>query len=167
MRAAAMAGIFDPQGKSRGTGAHLTENGELVIHCGDKIYVTGEHAGYQDPGLIDGYVYPAGPSRPRPDPLEQSSAAGEILLAHLKAWSWFREVEDPMLALGWIGCALVGGALDWRPHAWITGGSGTGKSTLAKASPRFVRERRAHNRRRDAGGRAPVAPATDAPGVLG
>jgi hypothetical protein len=132
MRAAAMCGIFDPQGKSRGTGAHLGENGELVMHCGDKIYVTGEHAGYQDPGLIGGYVYPAGPSRPRPDPVAQNSGAGEILLAHLKAWSWFREVEDPMLALGWIGCALVGGALDWRPHAWITGGSGTGKSTLQK-----------------------------------
>jgi hypothetical protein len=125
-------GIFDPQGKSRGTGAHVTDAGELVIHCGDKIYVTGQYAGYQDPGFIDGYVYPAGPSRPRPDPLEQSSAAGEIVLAHLKAWSWFRDVEDPMLALGWIGCALIGGALDWRPHAWITGGSGTGKSTLQK-----------------------------------
>jgi hypothetical protein len=35
-----------------------------------------------------------------------------------------------MLCLGWIGCALVGGALNWRPHAWVTGGTGTGKSTL-------------------------------------
>jgi hypothetical protein len=48
----------------------------------------------------------------------------------LRAWNWFRELEDPMLALGWIGCAMVGGALHWRPHAWVTGGTGTGKSTL-------------------------------------
>jgi putative DNA primase/helicase len=35
-----------------------------------------------------------------------------------------------MLVLGWIGCALVCGAITWRPHMWITGTKGSGKSTL-------------------------------------
>jgi hypothetical protein len=126
-----MRKIFDPQGKVRGTGAHRGRDGELLLHCGDKIYSTGTDGGaYLDPGFIDGFVYPAGPDRPRPDPSEQDTAAGEKLLAMLRAWNWFRELEDPMLALGWIGCAMVGGALHWRPHAWVTGGTGTGKSTL-------------------------------------
>lgn len=35
-----------------------------------------------------------------------------------------------MLLLGWIAAAYVGGALSWRTHLWLTGGFGTGKSTL-------------------------------------
>jgi hypothetical protein len=132
MRVCAQRGIFDPQGKVRGTGAHRTDDGELVLHCGDKIFITGLQAGYVDPGLIAGYVYPAGPSRPRPDPVEQGTAAAEQIHMKLTAWNWQRPLIDPMLLLGHMGCAMVGGALDWRPHVWITGGSATGKSTLQK-----------------------------------
>jgi hypothetical protein len=132
MRACADRGIFDPQGRVRGTGAHRDDDGELVLHCGDKIFITGPAAGYVDPGLIGRYVYPAGQSRPRPDPVEQDAKVGELLLMMLKAWNWQRPLIDPMLLLGWVGCAMVGGALDWRPHAWVTGGSATGKSTLQK-----------------------------------
>lgn len=132
MHACSTRGIFDPQGKVRGTGAHRADDGELVLHCGDKIYITGTVAGYTDPGLIAGYVYPAGQSRPRPDPAEQDSKTGELLRMMLTAWNWQRPLVDPMLLLGHVGCAMLGGALDWRPHAWITGGSATGKSTLQK-----------------------------------
>lgn len=132
MGACAQCGIFDPQGKVRGTGAHRSPDGELVLHCGDKIFITGPRAGYEDPGKIDGYVYPAGPSRPKPDPDEQNTAAGEHLLMMLRAWNWQRPLIDPMLLLGHIGCSMIGGALDWRPHVWITGSSASGKSTLQK-----------------------------------
>jgi hypothetical protein len=130
MRACAWAGIFDPQGKVRGTGAHRDEDGELVLHLGDQVFITGVHSGYVEPGKIGQFVYPAGPSRPRPDPVAQDTAAGEILLMKLRAWHWQRPLIDPMLLLGQCGCAMLGGALKWRPHAWITGGTETGKSTL-------------------------------------
>jgi hypothetical protein len=132
MGACAMCDLFDPQGKVRGTGAHRDDDGELVLHCGDEIYITGVHPGYVKPGKIGRYVYPAGQSRPRPDPQVQDSSAAEFLLMKLHAWNWQRPVVDPMLLLGWVGCAILGGALDWRPHAWITGGTATGKSTLQK-----------------------------------
>ena len=32
--------------------------------------------------------------------------------------------------LGWLAAGKLGGALDWRPLIWVTGGSNTGKSTL-------------------------------------
>jgi hypothetical protein len=132
MNACAQRGIFDPQGRVRGTGAHRCDDGELALHCGDKIYITGASARYQDPGLIAGYVYPAGPSRPKLYEDPQNTAAGEHVLMMLNAWNWQRPTIDPMLLLGHIGCCMLGGALDWRPHAWITGGSATGKSTLQK-----------------------------------
>lgn len=132
MGACAMCGIFEPQGRVRGTGAHRDDDGELVLHCGDEIFVTGVHSGYVKPGKIGRYVYPAGAQRPRPDPVHQDTAAGEIVLQKLHAWNWQRPLIDPMLLLGQIGCSMIGGALDWRPQAWITGGSATGKSTLQK-----------------------------------
>ena len=34
--------------------------------------------------------------------------------------------------LGWLVLAPVCGALNWRPHIWLTGGAGTGKTTILK-----------------------------------
>jgi ABC-type cobalamin/Fe3+-siderophores transport system ATPase subunit len=39
---------------------------------------------------------------------------------------------DAQLHLGWMFAALLGAAPEWRPIEWITGDSGTGKSTLMK-----------------------------------
>lgn len=131
MRACAWEGIFDPQGHVRGRGAHLGDDGELILHRGDKVYFAGsENAGYTDPGLIGSYVYPTAPQIPRPDPDDVSSGPAEELLELLRTWHWARPTIDPMLLLGWIGAAMVGGALRWRPHVWVTGSSATGKSTL-------------------------------------
>src|SRR3546814_5949145 len=34
------------------------------------------------------------------------------------------------LLAGWIAIAVICGALNWRPHVWLTGSSGSGKSWL-------------------------------------
>jgi hypothetical protein len=133
-KAAACAGIFDPQGRVRGRGAHRGKDGELILHCGDSVYRTGAgHEGYWEPGLIDGFVYPTAPEIPHPDPENVTTAPAEKLLTLLRTWQWARPVVDPMLLLGWIGGAMYGGALHWRPHIWVTGSSATGKSTLQQA----------------------------------
>jgi hypothetical protein len=132
-RACAWAGIFDPQGRVFGRGAHRGTDGELILHCGDAVYVAGERGGYREPGLIDGNVYPTAAAIPRPHENGQSTAAGEQLLGLYKSWYWARPIVDPMLLLGWTGCAMIAGALQWRPHVWVTGSSATGKSTLQKA----------------------------------
>jgi hypothetical protein len=148
----AIAGIFDPQGRVFGRGAHRGKDGELILHCGDAVFVAAEGAAeYCQPGLIEGMVYPTAPKIPRPHKDEQDTAAGEELLALFKAWYWARPIEDPILLLGWVGCALIGGALPWRPHVWITGSSATGKSTLQHALNEFFD-----------GGALPTADATEA-----
>lgn len=132
-RACAYAGIFDPQGKVRDRGAHRGRNGELVLHCGDVIYIgasANDEGGYVHAGLYDGFVYPTNAEIPRPDVDECPTTIGEHLLKLFRAWFWFRPKIDPMLMLGFIGASMLGGALRWRPHAWITGSSATGKSTL-------------------------------------
>ncbi len=133
MRAASERGVWDVVNRVRGAGAWRQDDGSLVFHCGDTVW-----RGPGDmvkPGLaqLERYVYPSAPAVPRPaeDPQRdgEDGPAHELLVI-LKTWRWKRGEIDAVLLLGWIGAALVGGALPWRPLAWITGGSGTGKSTV-------------------------------------
>jgi len=42
---------------------------------------------------------------------------------------WSSDLYGDLLA-GWIATAIVCGGMDWRPHLWVTGNHGTGKSTI-------------------------------------
>ena len=37
--------------------------------------------------------------------------------------------QEKYLFIGWIIMALIGGAFDWRPHIWLTGEAGSGKTS--------------------------------------
>jgi hypothetical protein len=144
MKACARRGVWDVFGRMRGAGAWLGEDGGLVLHCGDVVLqIAREGRGLNpagpretvvEPGRIGRYVYPSAPSKPRPADAGGADhlGAGETLLELFRTWTWQRGELDAVLLLGWIGAAMVGGALDWRPLAWLTGDRGTGKSTLHK-----------------------------------
>lgn len=135
MAACADRGIWSAQGRVRGAGAHRGELGELILHCGDQVWIDGR---YQPPGLIGDLVFPAGDKTPRFAVHPAGKNVGEDLLAMLETWRWTRAGGDgmvgldAMMLLGWIAGATVCGALGWRPSIWITGGRGTGKSSLHK-----------------------------------
>jgi hypothetical protein len=136
--ACAHKGMFDPQGKVRGRGAHRGGNDELVLHCGDAILIGGERGPsgrkiapqYRPPGMIGEFVYPAGQAIVHPDPVASSPKDAEDLLELLASWHWARPGIDEILAMGWMVAAMICGVLTWRPHIWIHGPSGAGKSTL-------------------------------------
>jgi len=139
MAACARKGPWQPFETERGLGAWRGDEGELVLHCGDVIlsFPRGPKAYSRrvegSPGVIGRYVYPAAPGMPRPSPEiakpGEHGPAGE-LLSLLRSWNWRRGEIDAVLLLGWVGAAIIGGALGWRPLIWITGSRGTGKSTL-------------------------------------
>ena len=133
----ARRGIFDPSGRMRGRGAHPLPNGGLVLHHGDVLLasrnrVDGSVSGWKfhGSGLFEGYVYPSAAATPRPWHEAAGPRAAEQLLATINTWNWKRGLLDARLVLGAIGASMLGGALRWRPNVWITGGAGTGKSTL-------------------------------------
>jgi hypothetical protein len=130
MNACFKAGIFDPAERVRGRGAWRGENGQLILHRGDAVF---DGRAWQKPSLIGKHLYLADAPLPRPAGKQQPGGPGgpaTELIALLNTWNLRRGEIDTRLLLGWMGAAMVGGALDWRPALWVTGGRGSGKSTL-------------------------------------
>lgn len=133
MAECARRGVVDSDNKIRGVGAWSDSAGRLVWHLGDVVWVVDtdgtivEH----EVGIIGDHWYPQGVPQIRPSRRTLAEVAGSIdrLYTLLQTWNWKRGELDARLLLGWIGCALIGGALRWRPAVWATGGNGTGKST--------------------------------------
>lgn len=144
MVTAAHKGVWSPTERVRGSGAWMGADGELILHVGDKLLIADDQAKADDvapwreidPGVVDGMVYPTAPAILRPSMERQAPGAKGVaqeLLDLFSTWSLRRENIDAHLLLGWVGAAMLGGALGWRPMIWLTGGFGTGKSTLQDA----------------------------------
>ena len=110
-----------------GRGATIIEN-EIVWNLGNSLVIEGKTI-----AIEEGYkgVYfdvrnePLG--IPDVDPLNFSEK--KQLAEVMQQYRW-RTLDDGRRFMGWIVCALIGGALDWRPHLWIPAPAGTGKSFL-------------------------------------
>lgn len=108
----------------RGRGAWL-DAGRVVVHCGDKLIIDGKNLQL---GKIKGrYVYEAGQKLDfeMANPLDTKAANKLMDVIQLLN---FERVVDYHLLAGWCIVAPICGALFWRPHLWITGGAGSGKS---------------------------------------
>lgn len=137
MASCGRAGMWDPTERERGRGAWRGENDELILHVGDQVLVfergTESWQGRMalKPGVIRRCVYPLGERVGAPaEKASEGDQPGEELFEILDTWAWRRGDLDATLLLGWICAAMIGGALRWRPAVWLTGGKGTGKSTL-------------------------------------
>lgn len=140
MHACADLGAISIANTVRGRGAwtvgplaSLAGQGELVWHGGDGIYrVRHGKLAAAGPSAIDGVVYPGRPPilAPWREPVPVEESPAHEIFALLKSWNFGRKVLDPVLVLGWIGAALLGGALPWRPYIFLAGDRGVGKTTL-------------------------------------
>lgn len=122
---------WDPTQLVRGRGAWKGAEGELLYHCGDRLYVDGKP---QLPGELGPHFYPAKQALPHPwhEPIPFEENPARKLLQALKTWSFTRPDVDPYLILGWIGSAMLAGALDARPTLVLVGDAGVGKTTMQK-----------------------------------
>ncbi|MEM7303801.1 MAG: hypothetical protein AAF468_22220, partial [Pseudomonadota bacterium] len=115
----------------RGRGAWLDGDGRLVLHCGEYLYIDGALEPTGDRGE---HFYVRRPSAlvPWSEPVDVDDNPAVELFNAFATWNLVRGDVDALLLLGWIGVALMGAALNWRPSAFIVGGAGTGKSELQK-----------------------------------
>jgi putative DNA primase/helicase len=123
----AAVGIFSPD-RIRGRGAWW-DAGRSILHLGDRLMVDGEPCPisqlpaskfhYQRLGSID--------LPEQLDPLTDTEGAELLDLADRFHW----EVPaSGLLLAGWIALAPICGALQWRPHVWLTASAGSGKSAI-------------------------------------
>lgn len=114
----------------RGRGAWRDEQGRLILHCGEHLWIDGK---YHPTGEVGDHFYVRRPRtfEPWAEAVEQASDNPAVdLVKLLRTWNMVRGDIDVLLLLGWLGVALMGAALDWRPSILITGDAGTGKSEL-------------------------------------
>ena len=118
-------GIFD-RARLRGRGAWY-DDGRCVLHLGNRVIIKGQE--HNPASVPSEYIYEAG-HRLRADlssPLSTAEAKRYFDLVDMLPW------ESPMAArllAGWSVCAHIGGVLNWRPHVWIIGRKGSGKTTV-------------------------------------
>ena len=112
--------------KERGKGVWL-EGKNLVIHLGDRVIYKGKEIHVRDvPSQFDyAYLDPspklAGSGLTR----EEEKASIEIIKR-----LGYKDPSHYMALSGFLFVAPLAGALEWRPHIWLTGARGTGKSTV-------------------------------------
>lgn len=109
----------------RGRGA-WDDRGRIVYNIGDQIV----HAGKPVDNVSSLYVYQGGESfsfdRDAPPMTDEM---GRELCEIAESFSWV-DPTSALLLCGWVVLAPLAGVLPWRPHIWLTGGAGTGKTTI-------------------------------------
>lgn len=122
-------GPWTPTDRVRGRGAWLDGEGRLVLHCGEYLWVNGK---LEDTGELGDYFYVRRQASliPSSEPVTADINPAVEIVRMLRTWNFERGDVDVMLMLGWMGAALMGAALDWRPSVFVVGDAGTGKSEL-------------------------------------
>lgn len=133
--ACARKGLFSPSDKLRGRGAWSLHGGELIYHAGEELWQWDAGKGRplsRETGMHQSHLYPRLPALPAPwtETIRPQDNPARTLLLGLRKWQWERPDVDPVLMLGWLGTAYLGGALKWRSAVLLVGDRETGKSTL-------------------------------------
>jgi putative DNA primase/helicase len=122
MREADQRGPFT-RSRIRGRGA-WRDGSQLVVHAGDRLIVEGREL--SPPEYESAYIYEKGialANDAQPAPAE----LGRRIVDLCKLFPFVSPVHA-ILAAGWSYLAPICGSLTWRPHIWIIGEAGSGKS---------------------------------------
>lgn len=119
-------GFLDIDNCLRGRGA-WRDKGRSVFHHGDHLTVDGVR---MDLMQIDktNFIYESKTPLPALG-IPATCQQGENLFATAQMMRWVNPASA-MFLCGWVFLAQICGALKWRPHIWVTGEAGGGKSAI-------------------------------------
>jgi len=120
------AGVFSNK-RLRGRGAWF-DGEDFVVHDGTHLKINGlkmELTEYRSQFIYEvSESFQIGMNNP------MNYAESRLLLEKFKWLGWERGDVAARLAAGWCVIAPICGVLNWRPHVWITGAAGSGKSWI-------------------------------------
>ena len=119
-------GVYDPSNQ-RGRGAWY-DDGRSVLHLGDRLMIDNQRTSLTD--YKGGYIYARQAAFENGfDAVPATTEDGATLASLFEGLKWARP-EHAMFTMGWVALAPICGALQWRPHMWLTAQRGAGKSWL-------------------------------------
>lgn len=129
MRLCKQKGKFDPD-RVLSTGIWPDGKGGVVANMGDRLYIPG--VGFLDHSEYDSdKVYVSAPKSMNIDVPAMANKEAVKLRQICEGLSWRHRISGSLLA-GWIYASILSGALRWRPHIFVTGGKGSGKTTVMR-----------------------------------
>jgi putative DNA primase/helicase len=118
---------FSPR-RVRGRGCWI-DGQDVIFHAGDRLIVNGSEKLIQHYRSTGKWIYNEGFDIPTDSGDIASNEEAAKLRDLCELLSWERPLYGKLLA-GWMAIAPICGVLPWRPHVWLTGGAGTGKSWI-------------------------------------
>lgn len=123
MKKSRIKGIFNSI-YIRGVGTWFDKE-KLIINLGDSLWYDGCKNEMQS--FKSDYIYEIGPKIPKPKENSLDLKNCKKLIKAMRSLNWKNKDAYKLMA-GWLVLAPVCGALPWRPHLWVTGTTGCGKS---------------------------------------
>jgi len=112
----------------RGRGCWI-DGSDVIYHAGDKLAVNGKSIAIPRYTSLTRSIYEAGLSISLDTEDAAKNAESAQLITLCDALSWDQPLYGKLLA-GWMALAPICGAMQWRPHIWVTGASGSGKTWI-------------------------------------
>lgn len=125
MKEARSKGIFESQ-NIRGAGV-WNDTGRVVVNMGDHLIVNEKQIALGE--IKSKFFYTLGTRLPGLHPNPLSSDEAGLVLSACEKFKW-KNISHGHLLAGAMVVTRVCGALPIRPHIWITGERGSGKTTL-------------------------------------
>lgn len=110
----------------RGRGAWVDGN-DIVVHAGDRLIVNGNEKRFDQ--HRSKFIYEIGEELGIQTTKPLSTTGAKAFLDMLEMINWDRGINSYLLA-GWCVIAPICGVLNWRPHIWLIGPAGSGKSWI-------------------------------------
>jgi putative DNA primase/helicase len=118
---------FDPRA-IRGRGCWIDES-DVIYHAGNMLSVNGKLMpipSYQSPTAS---IYEAGLRIALDTDDAAKNTESYRLIELCESLSWDQPLYGKLIA-GWMALSPICGAMSWRPHIWVTGASGSGKTWI-------------------------------------
>lgn len=130
MHACRKVGIFSTE-RLRGAGAWLDSDGSgvtrLLLHLGDAIWVDGTLVPLAAHTSRNTYILVKQLSEPPAQAATLDDCRALLDACSAPVWE---KPESAILLAGALPLLRIAGALSWRPHVWLTGAAGSGKTTM-------------------------------------